>query len=402
MHNSSSLRERSIAQTLEIAKPIARRLGVSRLVNITHLDRIGLPVFASIRPTAASGHLCVNAGKGVSVAEAAVGALMEAIEYAFAEPGASDLSFEIVEIAKLESSFPQPMSVAQFCPIWGQSIAQHRKIAVVPGHVIETGANVLLPAELIWMPVRDLPGVGLFGGSTNGLASGNTEQEACIHALSELIERDTTALNYAKPRSRLVPLESLPMEISQITNSIQGAGLSLFLRHTEAIGRLPYFEAYISEPQPNVPIAISAGYGLHLSKSIAATRAITEAAQARLSHIHGGRDDIVKRHQMFTKARSGEEVRANNSLKERVQNNTKMVDFSNIPDFSDCCHNLADAWLALLAVVRGAELGSPLIVRLTPKGFPLSVVRILVPGLEQFDPESHRAGRRLLQALANE
>ncbi|HSE22879.1 MAG TPA: hypothetical protein VLB68_14525, partial [Pyrinomonadaceae bacterium] len=71
--------------TLSRARAVSRQLGISRVTDITRLDCIGVPVFASIRPEAHPGSLCVNAGKGITVAEARVGAYMEAVEYAFAE-----------------------------------------------------------------------------------------------------------------------------------------------------------------------------------------------------------------------------------------------------------------------------------------------------------------------------
>ena len=61
----------------------------TRVTDITRLDWAGVPVYASIRPEAYPGSLCVNAGKGVTPLEAQVGAYMEAIEYAFAEYGRS-------------------------------------------------------------------------------------------------------------------------------------------------------------------------------------------------------------------------------------------------------------------------------------------------------------------------
>ena len=70
--------------TVNHARSLARGLGISRVTDITRLDCVGVPVFASIRPDAQPGSLCVNAGKGITVGEARAGAYMEAIEYAFA------------------------------------------------------------------------------------------------------------------------------------------------------------------------------------------------------------------------------------------------------------------------------------------------------------------------------
>src|SRR5579862_6644062 len=84
---SSSLRTVRIEITLSHAIPLAEKLGISRVTDISRLDRVGVPVFASIRPGAQRGSLCVNAGKGLTAAEARVGAAMEAIEFAMAEFG---------------------------------------------------------------------------------------------------------------------------------------------------------------------------------------------------------------------------------------------------------------------------------------------------------------------------
>jgi len=85
---SSSLRTTPPEVTLARARAVAPSLGITRVTDITRLDRVGVPVYASIRPTAAPGSLCVNAGKGLHPIEAEVGAYMEAIEFALAEPGA--------------------------------------------------------------------------------------------------------------------------------------------------------------------------------------------------------------------------------------------------------------------------------------------------------------------------
>ena len=82
---SSSLREAPLEATLARARVVAAQLGITRVTEITRLDVVGVPVFASIRPDALPGSLCVNAGKGMSVDEARVGAYMEAIEFAFAD-----------------------------------------------------------------------------------------------------------------------------------------------------------------------------------------------------------------------------------------------------------------------------------------------------------------------------
>jgi YcaO-like protein with predicted kinase domain len=59
--------------------------GVTRVADITGLDRIGIPVFSSIRPSAEGGAISVYNGKGTTAEEARVSAMMEAIERYSAE-----------------------------------------------------------------------------------------------------------------------------------------------------------------------------------------------------------------------------------------------------------------------------------------------------------------------------
>ncbi|MDD5418276.1 MAG: methanogenesis marker 1 protein, partial [Methanomicrobiaceae archaeon] len=54
--------------------PIA---GITRVADITSLDRVGIPVFSSIRPTAGTGAISVYNGKGATPTEARVSAMME-------------------------------------------------------------------------------------------------------------------------------------------------------------------------------------------------------------------------------------------------------------------------------------------------------------------------------------
>ena len=59
------------------------RFGITRLAEVTGLDRIGIPVWMAIRPN--SRTLAVSQGKGLTDAAAQASALMEAAEIASAE-----------------------------------------------------------------------------------------------------------------------------------------------------------------------------------------------------------------------------------------------------------------------------------------------------------------------------
>ena len=67
-----------VAET--VRRLLTRRadFGITRLGSVTGLDRVGIPVAQVVRPLARSN--AVTQGKGATVAEAAIAALMEALE----------------------------------------------------------------------------------------------------------------------------------------------------------------------------------------------------------------------------------------------------------------------------------------------------------------------------------
>src|SRR5204863_1513825 len=73
----------SPAETLARARPHMARMGITRLGNITGLDRIGIPVAIAVRPNSRS--VSVSQGKGPELPQAMASALMEACEGFHAE-----------------------------------------------------------------------------------------------------------------------------------------------------------------------------------------------------------------------------------------------------------------------------------------------------------------------------
>ena len=84
--------------TLARIAPKAPQIGITRLGNVTGLDRIGIPVTVAIRPNSRS--VSVSQGKGLGLSQALASALMEAIELFHAEEPAG----RAVEASFLELS----------------------------------------------------------------------------------------------------------------------------------------------------------------------------------------------------------------------------------------------------------------------------------------------------------
>ena len=53
------------SETIKINENKTKIAGITRITEITHLDRIGLPVFSAIRPTSQEGSISIYSGKEI-------------------------------------------------------------------------------------------------------------------------------------------------------------------------------------------------------------------------------------------------------------------------------------------------------------------------------------------------
>jgi ribosomal protein S12 methylthiotransferase accessory factor len=156
------------------------------------------------------------------------------------------------------------------------------------------GSQTLVPVDVVRLSLEQKTGWNppVFFESTNGLASGNTLVEATLHALYEVIERDATTAAVTAGRELGVCVDPGTLGsglVDELCALIDRAGVGLEVRWVPSATGLPCFLAWVSgDDYP----AEMYGFGCHLSAEIALTRAITEAAQTRLSYIAGARDDL--------------------------------------------------------------------------------------------------------------
>lgn len=397
MHEmTSSWRERPLSETLQRARQIAPGLGISRVMDITWLDKIGIPVFSSVRPDALQGSLCVNAGKGSLPEEARVGAYMEAIEFAYAERRRFHSDTFLSTPAKIAAQHNFSCEFVDLCPLWRVEVDPDEPIDSLLATDLMTQAEVAIPAELVFAPFPEIRGQALFGTGTNGLCSGNSIDEAVLHGLCEVIERDVQAFNFMRDDSRFVSMEGLPAKVVALVDKIRAAGLIPALRYTPNEFGLPYFQGYVIADEYD-PITVSHGTGLHLSAEIAAVRAISEAAQSRLSYIHGGRDNLVHRAQFFAEHGKETERQAVARMRQAVLDETTSISFAEIPHHP--CTSIRSGIHELAARLARSGIGQILYVQLTPPSSSLVVVKVMVPKLECFNPRQKRVGPRLIHQI---
>lgn len=374
---------------------MARALGISRVTDITRLDTVGAPVFASIRPDAQPGSLCVNAGKGLRMAEARVGAYMEAIEFAFAEFNRAGLRVVPRQAAEVYEGPGRADSILDFCPQMGAAIPLDDPLPCVEAEDIETRERFFVPAELVFLPfAAGDDGPRYFGANSNGLASGNSVLEATVHGLAEVIERDICSFYQMDDESALVDPATLPASLSRVLGGTRRAGLALYVRTVVNPFRMPFFTATVVDHHRIDPVFVNGGQGCHPSPEIALTRAVTEALQSRLSFIHGGRDDLTDtyaRYDGWTAARRDAQARR---IIARAARPEPAIAFGAVPA-DPPARRLEGLLRQMVNAIRRVHPTRVLRVVYTPPALPLQVVRILVPGLEFFTLTSARVGHRL-------
>ena len=175
-------------------------MGITRIANITGLDRIGVPVVMVCRPNSRS--IAVSQGKGLDLAAAKASGLMEAVETYHAETITSSL--KLGSYRQLGRTHPL-VDVAALPRAKGSPIHDDEPLLWIEGRDLisrsPSGCRTSSFTRTTRCPVA--PRTGAFVANTNGLASGNHILEAMSHGIHEVIERDATALwKHTRRKSR--------------------------------------------------------------------------------------------------------------------------------------------------------------------------------------------------------
>lgn len=423
---------RSIApeQTLERLRPHLAGLGITRVANITGLDRIGIPVYVAVRPNARS--LSVSQGKGIDAAAAKASAIGESIESAHAEHTRCAVRLETYDRLRDQVAVVDP-----------QQLALARNSRYDPAHCLPwtEGADVL-SGDGAWVPYElvhanaclpRVPGSGCFVCSTNGLAAGNTLAEATLHGLCEVVERDACAL---WERGAGAAREATQVELASVDDDVcrgllarfEDAGIDVLAWDVTSDLPLPVYRVVIVDRHVDpvlAPTPAAYGAGCHPLPAIALSRALTEAAQSRLTTISGARDDLTRERYRAVQAlpalrayralasawRGATEFRAppsallqargpNGSSERRGSPTAVPAPGSNGSSEHDgspaAARPSADGDLAwCVEAVASIGVRQIVVVDLSRAALPIHVARTIVPGLEgPIESPAYRAGAR--------
>jgi ribosomal protein S12 methylthiotransferase accessory factor len=354
-------------------------MGITRISNVTDLDIIGVPVAIACRPNSRS--LSVTQGKGLTMVAAKVSALMEAAESYHGDHITLPLklgsyhelhgSLHLMDVYRMQASEAGP-----FDP--------YRPLLWIEGTDLISGAPTWVPFDLVHcdFTYASRLGRGMFGITSNGLASGNHLLEAMSHAICEVVERDATALWKVSPEdtrlsSRIDPDSVYDPECREVLGRILAANMMVGIWDTTSEVGLPVFQSVIvpKEEQPWGPVYASIGSGCHPRREVALLRALTEAIQSRLTVIVGSRDDVSRAD--YERLRSPQVVERAKSM---VRGQHGGRDFGEVPTFD---RPSFEEDIALeLELLRVAGISEVAAVDLTKQELGIPVVRIIIPGFE--------------------
>lgn len=366
------------AETVATVRRLAPTMGITRVGNVTGLDTLGIPVVMVTRPNSRS--LAVSQGKGLTLDAARASGLMEAVETYHAErimaplklTSYRDLSrrHRVVDVERL-----QRPALSLFRP--------NHRLLWIEGHDLVTGEPTWVPHELVHTDytVPRPPGDGCFPKDTTGLASGNHLLEATSHALSEVVERDATALwrlGGEPAARRLLALDTVDdPDCRQVLDAYARERIDVGVWDTTTDIGMPAFACLIV-PRADGGLRnlyATGGMGCHPRREVALLRALTEAAQSRLTLIAGSRDDNPRaQYDHFCDA---DELAVHRQQLERLE---RVCSFPDIPTFDG--DTFAHDVIWELERLTAAGIEEVVIVDLTLPEVGLPVVRAVIPGVE--------------------
>jgi ribosomal protein S12 methylthiotransferase accessory factor len=408
--------------------PLCKKIGVTRISDITNMDRLYIPNYISILP-GTEDTIWVYGGKGPTKAHAKASALMESIERYCSLASTSSKNLIQGTYTQLSKHYNKVLHPDEVVEPANPTFNDRESIMdFLSGYDLLKEEEVLVPAELVFSRYfAKPPSVNAFLYShTNGLASGNVLEEAICHALCEVIERDAASL--ADLCASSIPysiLEGIMNTLGKVTNGgesefnqIAGSDfvddssifpdVSLseivhefkplkFLVDSFAVAGISLLVKDITQKDIGIPTFVASsvewitsdygyfaiGYGTHLDSRVALIRAITELSQTRAGDIQGSRDDlkkirykendeIYKRKWQFMPARPSSSKSDKNSIM-----------FSEIKKY--VMDDIRDDIEFILDRLKKSGLKRAIIVDLTDPNIGIPVVRTIVPGLETFE-----------------
>lgn len=255
----------------------------------------------------------------------------------------------------------------------------------IPGHDVITDRPIWVPRDVVTCDLRKTaPSDGVFLTSSNGLGSGNTTEEAILHAICEVIERDATCLHQAFSarigrEPALIDLRTVDDPLCcWLIDQILAAEIDIYVWTQFSDLALPSFGCAMSDARggqmPGAPIGTFQGYGCHPDRGVALSRAITEAVQSRLTYISGARDDLFR-----DDYASIQTTRNRDNWLAWLDRPGKALAFQDVPSWAS--DDVARDVDQVLNILTGNGFNRAVLVDLSIPEIGIPVVKAIIPGM---------------------
>ena len=386
------------AATIRRASAVLKQVGITRIADVTNLDRVGIPNFMSVRPLDLDPGISYYNGKGTTQDDAHAGAIMEGIERHAGEYCDYRITVSSYNALRKQAECVDPREI--IVPALAD-FSDDLDIEWVRGYDLLRSRKTFVPLNAVICPYVPQSGPVLFYASSNGLASGNTLIEALCHAICEIVERDAQAISAARSdlrpmirslagipdaennslsTKRRISLSGLPRRAQLLIAKLKKAGQDVYLYDLTCTADIATIECSIVQRNVDGSGDAYGGVGAHPDARVALLRAITEAAQSRLSCIQGGREDLpeIVRHKTCERI---EEVFAQG----------RWIEFSDIPSIEN--ERIDDDVRLFLERLPKEGIHQLVAFDLTRPEVGIPVVRIVVPRAETWPVFHLHTGR---------
>ena len=282
-------------ETCTIAQALTGETGIVDFPEITGKDRLGIPVWCTVRPREKLGK--ITAGAGRTKGDARCAALMGTIERYSATYSGGLMDIASYEEVGLTRAVDPEELILPRKPEIGE------KLHWVPGLDILHDERVYIPANAIYHPYDPLGMANqLFRSDPNGLGAGSVAEEAVIHGIYEVIERD--ALSRAEKEhalgKHLLPESGTYAETLMEIFAAEGIDVTMWLLD-DTYG-IPTVAAVADDTITRDPFMIMMAASTHPDPTVAAECTLLKLARNRALQIfttevgiHAGRSAMVEK-----------------------------------------------------------------------------------------------------------
>lgn len=425
-NSKGTSRIQSVEKTLENVEPLINELGITRIADITNMDRLRIPNFSAVLP-GTEDYIWVYSGKGPTKNHAKASVVMESIERFSSLP--SNYQEKIIRgsIEELSKNY-NILDYDEVIEPLSFNINSNMIMDYCQGYDMLNNKEILVPAPLtIFRYNSKPPAINPYSYShTNGLASGNVIEEAICHALCEVIERDAISIcefissafqfhilksiendlherknikinaidskNFIDDNSIYADIDQDSIDFQpakKIIDRFKKCKISLRIKDITSDIGIPTFIASSTEWVNHDYGYLVEGHGTHPDSRIALLRAVTEVSQSRAANIQGSRDDLRK---MKHNPSDSDEMRSWQFMESSVRKK-----FSNVKSYYN--EDIIEDINLILNRLKIRGIKNVIIVNLTNSKLKVPVVRAIIPGLETFKINKSIVGNRAKESF---